>query len=175
MIRTGKDTNGPLKDKILPTSCSSRNLQAHTGRARLLTSDSREIERTEFLPRSFSPTILAVIRDPNIRKDISQVIGEIGVMVTAVSSLCEAREILEHERPSLVICSAHLSDGTFRELLSIAPGLSTGMVVLCSGSCPAGARIDALELGIMDYISYPSPFEALQWVIRSAMTRSLEG
>jgi len=167
--------NEPSKSNTPQTTCSSRDLQTHTGRTRRLTSDSREIERTTFLPCRPSPTILAVIWDPKIRKNISQVIGEIGVMVTAVSSLCEAREILEHERPSLVICSAHLSDGTFRELFPPAPRLFTGMVVLCSGSCPAGARIDALELGILDYVSYPLPFEELQWVIHSAMTRSLEG
>lgn len=167
--------NEPSKSNTPKTTCSSRDLQTHTGRTRRPTIASKEIERREFLPCTPSPTILAVIRDPNIRKNISQVMSEIGVMVTAVSSLCEAREILEHERPSLVFCSAHLSDGTFRELLSLAPRLFTGMVVLCSGGCPAGARIDALELGIMDYVSYPLPLEELQWVIRSAMTRSLEG
>ena len=167
--------NEPLKGRIPQTSCSSRNLRTHTASIRHLTSDTRETGRTELRHGRSSPNILAVIPDPNIRKSIFGVICKTGVGVTAVSSLREAREILEHERASLVICSAHLSDGTFRELLSLAPRLFTGMVVLCSGNCPAGARIDALELGIMDYVSYPLPLEELQWVIHSAMTRSLEG
>lgn len=175
MTVAAKDMNKPSKSNTHHATRPSQDSQTHTGRTRSLTTASSEIGPTEFLPCKPSPTVLAVIRDPNTRKNVSRVIGEIGVTVTAVSNLCEAREILERERPSLVICSAHLNDGTFRELFSLAPGLFTGMVVLCSGSCPAGVRIDALELGIMDYVSYPLPFEELQWVIRSAMTRSLEG
>ena len=167
--------NEPLEGKISQTYCSSWDLPTHTGRVQRLTSISRGMERKEFRPGRPSPNILAVISDPNMRKSISEVIGKTGVGVTAVSSLCEARKILERERASLVICSAHLGDGTFRELLPLAPRLFTGMVVLCSGNCSSGARIDALELGIMDYVSYPLPLEELQWVIRGAMTRSLEG
>lgn len=175
MVKTKKDMNEPPESDTSQTSCSSRDLQTHMGKTRRLTSASKEIDRTELLSCEPSLAILTVIGDPNIRKDLSEVIGEIGVMITAVSDLCEARKILEHERPHLVICSAHLNDGTFRDLFSLAPGVFTGMVVLCSGSCSARARIDALELGIMDYVSYPLPLEELRWVIHSAMSRILEG
>lgn len=175
VITTEKDMNELLKGKISQTYCSSWDLPSRTGRVQRLTSTSRGIERKEFGPGRPLPNILAVISDPKIRKSISKVIGETGVGVTAVSSLCEAREILGRERASLVICSARLSDGTFRELLPLAPKLFTGIVVLCSGNCSSGARIDALELGIMDYVSYPLLPEELQWVIRGAISMSLEG
>lgn len=174
MITTEKDMNEPLKSKILLASCSRQNLQTPGVSAPRLTGACMDIERTKPRLGGPLPNILAVIPDPNIRKSIAEVIGEIGVGVTAVSSLCEAREILGRERAALVICSAHLSDGTFQELLSLAPRLFAGMVILCSENCSSGVRIDALELGVIDYVSYPLPLEELQWVIRGAMTRSSE-
>lgn len=119
--------------------------------------------------------VLAVIPDPDMRTNVLEMMGESGIQVISVSNFHEAREVLRRKRFSLLICSARLQDGTFHELLSISPRPFAGMVILCSGSCPSGTRIDALELGILDYVSCPLPREELQWVIQGALAKSLNG
>jgi len=139
------------------------------------TEASSDAEGTETRLREAALNLLVVISDPSIQATVCRIIDGAGLKAISASTLREAREILLHERIPLVICSARLHDGTFRELLSATPKLFAGMVVLCSESCPSGARIDALELGILDYVSYPLPAEELLWVLQGALVRSLNG
>jgi CheY-like chemotaxis protein len=121
------------------------------------------------------PNILAVIPDDGMLQAIRHAISALGAKTIKASSLREARDILGHSAISLVICSAHLRDGTFHELFPAVHRKGVGMVVACTGACSPGARIDALELGILDYIAYPLPAEELQWVVQNALARGLRG
>lgn len=136
------------------------------------TKDSSDAEGTKTRLREAAMNLLVVISDPGIQATVCRIIDKAGLKAVSASTLREAREILLRERIPLVICSARLHDGTFRELLSVAPKLFAGMVVLCSEGCPSEARIDALELGILDYVSYPLPAEELLWVLQGALVRS---
>lgn len=140
-----------------------------------ITEASNDLEGAETRLREASLNILAVISDPSSRETVCRIIDEVGLKAISASTIHEAREILLHERIPLVICSARLRDGTYRELLSGTPKLFAWMVILCSGTCPSEARIDALELGILDYVSYPLPTEELLWVLRGAVLRSSKG
>jgi DNA-binding NtrC family response regulator len=118
--------------------------------------------------------ILAVISEIGDRQMVCRILDDAGLKPTFASTIHEARDVLLYKPMHLVICSAQLQDGTFRELLSLIPKPFEGMVILCSGTCPSGVRIDALDLGILDYVNYPLQPEEVQWVIRGALVRSLE-
>lgn len=145
------------------------------GQAMPLAVISTDIEGTSPQINEASPGILVVIPDNGILEAMRRAVSALGAKAISASSLREARDILHRAGVSLVICSAHLRDGTFHELLPAVHSNGAGMVVVCTGACTSGARIDAIELGILDYISYPLPAEELQWVVRNALARRLRG
>ncbi|TAM78765.1 MAG: response regulator [Acidobacteria bacterium] len=144
---------------------------APAGKGQPLSETSSKVEGRETNLAAADPNILAAISDPRIQAFVCRVLGGSGLTAIRASSLSEACKILLHEKVSLVICAADIQDGTFRDLLSLARKIPAGVVTLCTGSCSSHSRIDALELGILDYVSYPLPAEELQWVVRSALAK----
>jgi PleD family two-component response regulator len=137
----------------------------------------QDLEATKSLPadgdRQALADILVVISETSERQTVFRILDEAGIKAIFASTVHDARNILLYKPIRLVICAAQLWDGTFRELLSLASNLFAGMVILCSGTCPPGRRIDILEMGILDYFSHPIYREELIWVVRGALVRSL--
>ncbi len=136
---------------------------------------STDVEGASEQRNESPPGILVVIPDNRILRAVERTVFALGAKPIGASSLREARDILDRIEVSLVLCSAHLPDGTFHELLPTVHWKGAGMVVVCKGACSSGTRIDALELGILDYISYPLSEEELQWVVQNALARRLRG
>ena len=138
----------------------------------------RSLEVTTALPvvdgNQHAPaSLLVVISEANERHAVCRILDEAGLETIFVSTVHEARGVLLHKPVRLVICAAQLADGTFRDLLSLTPGVRAGMVILCSGRCSPGLRIDILEMGILDYVSHPIRPEELIWVVRGALVKNL--
>jgi PleD family two-component response regulator len=163
-------------EKALQDACNDASVPVEEV-LRLL-EGAEDMEAAKSLPvdgnRDAPANILAVISETSERQTVCRILDEAGQKAIFASTIHEARDVLLYKPMHLVICSAQLQDGTFRELLSLIPKPFEGMVILCSGSCPSGVRIDALDLGILDYVSYPLQPEEVQWVIRGALVRSLE-
>jgi len=140
---------------------------------------AEDMEAKKSLPvdgnRDALANILGVISETSERQTVGQILDEANLKAIFVSTIHEARDVLLCKPMRLVICAAQTQDGTFRELLSLTPKPFEGMVILCSGSCPSGVRIDVLEMGILDYVSHPIRREELIWVVRGALARSLKG
>lgn len=162
-------------EKALQDACKDASVPADEV-LRLLKGEE-DLEATKSLPvdgnRQALADILVVISEVSERQTVCQILDEAGIKAIFASTIHDAGNILLDKPMRLVICAAQLQDGTFRELLSHAPKLFAGMVILCSGTCPPGRRIDILEMGILDYVSHPISREELIWVVRGAVVRSL--
>ncbi len=122
--------------------------------------------------RQAPANILVVMSESDVRGAVCRILDEARLKAFCVSTVHEARDALLHKPVRLVICAPQLTDGTFRELLSARPAVPAQMVIVCSGGCSAGRRIDILEMGILDYVSYPILREELIWVVRGALVKS---
>jgi PleD family two-component response regulator len=163
-------------EKTLQDACKDASVPADEVLRRLEGEEDQEV--TKSLPvdgdRQALADILVAISETSERQTVCQILDEAGIKATFASTVRDARDILLSKPMRLVICCPQLQDGTFHELLSLAPKLFGGMVILCSGTCPSGRRIDILEMGILDYVSHPISREELIWVVRGALARSLD-
>lgn len=163
-------------EKALQDACKDASVPVDEVLRRLEGKEDQEVAKSLLVDgeRQALADILVAISETSERQTVCQILDEAGIKAIFASTVRDARDILLSKPMRLVICCPQLKDGTFHELLSLAPKLFSGMVILCSGACPSGRRIDILEMGILDYVSHPISREELIWVVRGALARSLD-
>lgn len=172
----GIDYSGS-REKVLKVACKDAGVPVDKALRLLEGVGDLETQNLTFLDRIYkaSTSILAVIPEASERLTLGQILDEANLRAIFASTIQEARDVMFNKPMRLVICAAQLPDGTFSELLSLSPRPFASLVILCSGACPAGDRINALEAGILDYISRPLRREEVLWVIRGALAKRLKG
>jgi len=115
--------------------------------------------------------VLVVDDEPDIRELLELTLVKMGLGVTSVGTLAEAKECLKTERYGLCLTDMRLPDGEGLELVRHIAGLATDLpvaVITAHGS--AQNAVAALKAGAFDYVSKPVGLEQLRALVRSALS-----
>lgn len=120
-------------------------------------------------------SILVVDDEPPIRKLLRVGLGSQGYTVSEASNAKAAIELLQTERPDLILLDLGLPGMTGLELLGKwrGDGLDIPVVILSSRTDEAGI-VSALELGADDYVTKPFGMNELVARIRVALRHKFQ-
>lgn len=118
--------------------------------------------------------ILIVEDDIAFLKMLTTFLERKGYKVTGVSTIKEAKDLLDSKTFPLVITDLKLPDETGLELLEyvkqVAPATK---VIMMTGYAEVTSAVEAIKKGALDYISKPFRPEELLMVMRQAKTESV--
>jgi two-component system response regulator PilR (NtrC family) len=117
------------------------------------------------------PQVLVVDDEPDIRELLELTLLKMGLTVTSVPSIAEAKDRLKDERFDLCLTDMRLPDGEGLELVRHISGMPSDLpvaVITAYGS--AENAVAALKAGAFDYVSKPVGLEQLRALVRSALS-----
>jgi len=126
-------------------------------------------ERRSGAPRGAQ--VLVVDDEPDIRELLELTLVKMGVGVTSVGSVAEAKDLLKSERYALCLTDMRLADGEGLELVKHIASLGADLpvaVITAYGS--AENAVAALKAGAFDYVSKPVGLEQLRALVKSALS-----
>jgi two-component system response regulator PilR (NtrC family) len=129
------------------------------------------MKRLERRGAARGPQVLVVDDEPDIRELLELTLLKMGLAVTSVPSISEAKERLKDERFDLCLTDMRLPDGEGLELVRHISGLPSDLpvaVITAYGS--AENAVAALKAGAFDYVSKPVGLEQLRAMVRSALS-----
>ena len=115
--------------------------------------------------------VLVVDDEPDIRELLELTLLKMGLGVSTVGTIAEAKERLKTERYALCLTDMRLGDGEGLELVRHISGLSTDLpvaVITAYGSTENA--VAALKAGAFDYVSKPVGLEQLRALVKSALS-----
>jgi len=120
--------------------------------------------------------ILIIDDEEAVRSSIAAQLDAIDLTTLAVSSLAQAQEAVAKESFDLVLCDLKLEDGTGLDFLrSLAESHPQLPAVLMTGYATAENAVEAMRLGLADYLIKPiSPAELQYCMKRINRTLKLE-
>jgi DNA-binding NtrC family response regulator len=115
---------------------------------------------------------LIVEDDPDVAETMAALIAAEGFTATTARSLRDARRQLATRVPDLVLLDLQLPDGQGLELLKDTEQLANTEVVLVTGHASIETSIQALRLGVADYLVKPFNIKQLQGILSRLMQPS---
>lgn len=113
---------------------------------------------------------LVASADPEVRGTLTHILGRHGVEPVFSSTAEEAKAALVRGPISLVFCEERLSDGGFRDVLGeVKRSARVVPVVVVSRIGDWDKCLEALCLGVHDYIAYPFQRAEIESVIKQAL------
>ena len=115
--------------------------------------------------------VLVVDDEPDIRELLELTLVRMGLGVSSVGTIAEAKERLKSERFDLCLTDMRLADGEGLELVRHIGTLGTDLpvaVITAFGS--AENAVAALKAGAFDYVSKPVGLDQLRALVRSALS-----
>ncbi|HYY60834.1 MAG TPA: sigma-54 dependent transcriptional regulator [Burkholderiales bacterium] len=115
--------------------------------------------------------VLVVDDEPDIRELLELTLLKMGLGVSTVGTIAEAKERLKAERYDLCLTDMRLGDGEGLELVRHISGLGTDLpvaVITAYGSTENA--VAALKAGAFDYVSKPVGLEQLRALVKSALS-----
>jgi two-component system response regulator PilR (NtrC family) len=122
-------------------------------------------------PRNREAQVLVVDDEPDIRELLELTLVKMGLGVTSVGSIAEAKERLRAGRFELCLTDMRVGDGDGLELVRHIGTLRADLpvaVITAYGS--AENAVAALKAGAFDYVSKPVGLEQLRALVRSALS-----
>jgi len=129
------------------------------------------MKRVERRGASRGAQVLVVDDEPDIRELLELTLLKMGLGVTSVPSIAEAKERLKEARFDLCLTDMRLPDGEGLELVRHISALPSDLpvaVITAYGS--AENAVAALKAGAFDYVSKPVGLEQLRTLVRSALS-----
>jgi two-component system response regulator PilR (NtrC family) len=115
--------------------------------------------------------VLVVDDEPDIRELLELTLAKMGLGVSSVGTIAEAKECLKQQRYDLCLTDMRLSDGEGLELVRHIATLPVDLpvaVITAYGS--AQNAVAALKAGAFDYVSKPVGLDQLRALVRSALS-----
>lgn len=120
-----------------------------------------------------NPRALIVDDDLGFLAGLAELVKREGFAVVTASSLKEARDEIATSTPDILLVDLRLPDGTGLDLLEAFPPGSVPEVLLITGSASLETAVDALRLGVTDYLTKPVDFARVKMALAN-VTRALE-
>jgi len=116
--------------------------------------------------------ILLVEDDPDIARSLSKALESSGYRVTAVDTGAEARSIIEHVRPDLILLDLMLPDTDGLVLTTTLKTLTNAPIIICSARQEQVDRVLGLKLGADDFVAKPFDLDELEARIEAVLRRA---
>ena len=117
-------------------------------------------------------TILLVEDDPATARSLSKALESSGYRVTAVDTGAEARSIIEHVRPDLILLDLMLPDTDGLVLTTALKNLTNSPIIICSARQEQVDRVLGLKLGADDFVAKPFDLDELEARIEAVLRRA---
>ena len=116
------------------------------------------------------PQVLVVFSDSHHRDALATLLAHCGLRPILSRSVSEARTILARQAICLIFCDARLADGTFRDILAeVERACARVPVVVASHLADWDHYLEAMHLGVFDYITLPCRRVEVEWVVSKAL------
>jgi DNA-binding response OmpR family regulator len=119
-----------------------------------------------------SATILLIEDDPDTARSLSRVLESSGYRVTAVDTGAEARSVVEHVQPDLILLDLMLPDTDGLVLTTALKNISSAPIIICSARQEQVDRVLGLKLGADDFVAKPFDLDELEARIEAVLRRS---
>jgi DNA-binding response OmpR family regulator len=117
-------------------------------------------------------TILLVEDDPDTQRSLSRALEASGYTVTAVDTGQEARSIVEHVSPDLILLDLMLPDTDGLVLTTALKQLTNAPIIICSARQEQVDRVLGLKLGADDFVAKPFDLDELEARIEAVLRRA---
>jgi DNA-binding response OmpR family regulator len=117
-------------------------------------------------------TILLVEDDPDTARALSKALEGSGYRVTVVDTGSEARSIIEHVRPDLILLDLMLPDTDGLVLTIALKTLTNAPIIICSARQEQVDRVLGLKLGADDFVAKPFDLDELEARIEAVLRRA---
>jgi len=117
-------------------------------------------------------TILLVEDDPDTARSLTRALESSGYRVTAVDTGNEARSIIEHVRPDLILLDLMLPDTDGLVLCTALKQLTSAPIIICSARQQQVDRVLGLKLGADDFVAKPFDLDELEARIEAVLRRA---
>jgi DNA-binding response OmpR family regulator len=117
-------------------------------------------------------TILLVEDDPDIARSLTKALESSGYRVTVVDTGSEARSIMEHVRPDLILLDLMLPDTDGLVLTTAIKQLTNAPIIICSARQEQVDRVLGLKLGADDFVGKPFDLDELEARIQAVLRRA---
>jgi len=120
------------------------------------------------------PHAVVACMDSPGRRLLLDVLSEHGLACKVFSTVKEAREFLARHRPAVIFSDAHLTDGTFRDLLeAMARKKASAPLVVLSETADTREYLAAMQAGAFDFAAYPLHRKEVEWIVSNAVRPAL--
>jgi DNA-binding response OmpR family regulator len=117
-------------------------------------------------------TILLVEDDIDTARSLTRALESSGYRVTAVDTGAEARSIIEHMRPDLILLDLMLPDTDGLVLTTALKQLTNAPIIICSARQQQVDRVLGLKLGADDFVAKPFDLDELEARIEAVLRRA---
>jgi len=117
-------------------------------------------------------TILLVEDDQDIARSLTKALESSGYRVIAVDNGTEARSIIEHVRPDLILLDLMLPDTDGLVLTTALKTLTRAPIIICSARQEQVDRVLGLKLGADDFVPKPFDLDELEARIEAVLRRA---
>ncbi len=117
-------------------------------------------------------TILLVEDDPDTARSLTKALESTGYRVTAVDTGNEARSIIEHMHPDLILLDLMLPDTDGLVLTTALKQLTNAPIIICSARQQQVDRVLGLKLGADDFVAKPFDLDELEARIEAVLRRA---
>ena len=119
-----------------------------------------------------SETILLVEDDPDTARSLTKALESSGYRVSAVDTGQEARSIIEHVHPDLILLDLMLPDTDGLVLTTALKTLTNAPIIICSARQEQVDRVLGLKLGADDFVAKPFDLDELEARIEAVLRRA---
>ncbi len=128
---------------------------------------------------NFGPQILVVCSHPTITDELSQLLLQCGVVPVHARGVTESKSILAAGRVALVVCSTHLADGSYADLISQLRRSKPPVPVVIASSLVNNDEyreyLNAMRLGAFDFICSPYRRLEIERIVNNVLRGSVVG
>ena len=117
-------------------------------------------------------TILLVEDDAETARSLCRALERSGYRVTIAETGSEARSLLEHVRPDLIMLDLMLPDTDGLVLTTTLKALTNAPIIICSARQEQVDRVLGLKLGADDFIAKPFELDELEARIEAVLRRA---
>jgi DNA-binding response OmpR family regulator len=117
-------------------------------------------------------TILVVEDDAETARSLSRALESSGYRVTIAETGSEARSVIEHVHPDLIMLDLMLPDTDGLVLTTALKTLTNAPIIICSARHEQVDRVLGLKLGADDFIAKPFELDELEARIEAVLRRT---
>lgn len=108
--------------------------------------------------------------DPRGHEEFVRALGRCGLQPVPASTLTQARELLLHDRFSMILCEETIAGGSYREILRHVGGFAARIpVVVFSRMADWDRYLEAMRAGAFDYVANPCSAVEIESVVKRAL------